>query len=181
MIFLFVATITLRLSSFFFNYIARIFVKPLYNLSENNFPYNNSSTTLLVSEKSKNIYLILLTALSPNIHFYIFRKYKKFSDLFLNSFSSVSFIYENDLNEKTWEIIFDKIKIKETEISCLVIPNLEFVKTQSPNIFTLKRKKIDMFDIYFTHIQTVSRKQQTEKLFFKKTKVNFSFTKKKLP
>lgn len=176
LIFLLVLAITSRLSGYFFNYVARVFVKPLYKVQVRNSPLENAHPFVLVWEKTKGVHIALLAAFNPGLHFYIPRTKKRYIDSFLRLFSSVGFIYVKDLKKDALKIFLKKTQKKEHQIPCLLFPYPKFLEEKSSNKLLKDLKKIKDFDLVFVHIKKVSRKEQIERKHFKRTKVTFTFT-----
>lgn len=176
LIFLLVLAIASRLSGYFFNYVARVFVKPLYKVQVKNSPLENERPFVLVWEKTKGVHIALLAAFNPELHFYVPRTRKRYIDSFLKFFSSVDFIYVKDLKEDALKTFLKKTKKKEHQIPCLLFPYPKFLEEKSSNKLLKDLKKIKDFDLVFVHIKKVSRKEQIERKHFKRTQVTFTFT-----
>lgn len=177
MIFVLVLAIASRLSGYFFNYIARVFVKPLYRAEVKNSPLEQERPFVLVWEKIKGIHIALLAAFNPELHFYIPRTKKRYIDSFMRLFSSVDFIYVKDPQEDALKTFLRKTKKKKHQIPCLLFPYPKFLEEQSSNKLMRELKKIKDFDLVFVHIKKLTRKEQIERKHFKRAKVTFTFSK----
>ncbi|NGX50668.1 MAG: Lysophospholipid transporter LplT [Chlamydiae bacterium] len=178
MIFLMVLVITSRLSGYFFNYLARLFVKPFYRIELRHSPFDQSRPFVLVWEKIKGVHITLLSAFNPKIHFYIPRTKKRFFDSFLRLFSSVSFIYVEDLKEAALKSFIKTISGGRAEIPCLLFPYPKFLEEKSSSKLIRELKKVTKFDLIIVKIHKTSRKNQIERKLFKRAKIRFEFTKK---
>lgn len=176
LIFLMVLIITSRLSGYFFNYLARVFVKPFYNVTIHHPPFDQTRPFVLVWEKIKGVHVTLLSAFNPKIHFYIPRTKKRYIDFFLKLFSSVSFIYVENMKEAALKSFIKKIGRNNGEIPCLLFPYPKFLEEKSSNKLIRELKKVNEFDLIFMTIKKISRKEQIDRKHFKRTKMIFDFT-----
>jgi acyl-[acyl-carrier-protein]-phospholipid O-acyltransferase/long-chain-fatty-acid--[acyl-carrier-protein] ligase len=176
LIFLLVLTIASRLSGYFFNYLARIFIKPLYKVEIKNSPLEQEHPFVLVWEKIRGIHIALLAAFNPELHFYIPRTKKRYIDSFLRLFSSVDFIYEHDPKQNALKTFLKKTKKKKHQIPCLLFPYPKFLEEKSSDKLLKELKKIKDFDLVFVHVKKIARKEQIDRKHFKRTKVTFTFT-----
>lgn len=176
-IFLLVLAIASRLSGYFFNYVARVFVKPLYKVTIKDSPLEQERPFVLVWEKIKGIHIALLAAFNPELHFYIPRTKKRYIDSFLRLFSSIDFIYVKDPQEGALKTFLKKTKKKGHQIPCLLFPFPKFLEEKSSTKLIKELKKIKDFDLVFVHINKVSRKEQIERKHFKRARVTFTFSK----
>ncbi len=174
-IFIFVLAVTSRLSGYFFNYLARIFVKPLYKVEINNSPLGGEKPVVLLWERIKGIHISLLAAFNPELHFYIPRTKKRYIDSFLKFFSAVDFIYVKDLRETALKTFLKKVNKRKHQIPCLLFPYPEFLEEKSSAKLIRELKKIKDFDLVFVHIEKISRKEQIDRKHFKRAKISFSF------
>ncbi|QVL57754.1 MAG: MFS transporter [Simkaniaceae bacterium] len=177
MIFILVLAIASRLSGFFFNYLARVFVRPLYKVEVKNSPLEKESPFVLVWEKIKGIHIVLLAAFNPELHFYIPRTKKRYIDSFLRLFSSIDFIYVKDPREDALKTFLRKTKKRKHQIPCLLFPYPKFLEEKSSNKLVRELKKTKDFDLVFVHIKKLSRKDQIDRKHFKRAKVSFTFSK----
>ena len=177
MIFVLVLAIASRLSGFFFNYLARTFVRPLYKVEVKNSPLEKARPFVLVWEKIKGVHIVLLAAFNPELHFYIPRTKKRYIDSFLRLFSSIDFIYVKDPKEDALKKFLKKTKKRKHQIPCLLFPYPKFLEEKSSNKLVRELKKIKDFDLVFVHINKVSRKDQIDRKHFKRAKVSFTFSK----
>lgn len=173
-----VLMITSRLSGYFFNYLARVFVKPFYNLEIHHSPFDQARPFVLVWEKIKGVQITLLSAFNPQLHFYIPRNKKRYIDSFLRLFSSVSFLYVEDLKEAALKAFIKSMRHDKTEIPCLLFPYPQFLEEKSSNKLIRELKKETAFDLIFLKIQKIPRKEQIDRKHFKRTKITFTFEKK---
>ncbi len=176
MIFVLVLAIASRLSGYFFNYLARTFVSPLYRVEVKDSPLEQERPFVLVWEKIKGIHIALLAAFNPELHFYIPRTKKRYIDSFLRLFSSVDFIYVKDPQEDALKTFLKKTKKKRDQIPCLLFPYPKFLEEKSSNKLLRELKKIKDFDLVFVYIKKLSRKEQIERKHFKRAKVTFTFS-----
>lgn len=176
LIFFLILTITSRLSGFFFNYIARLFVKPFYRVEIKNSPLEEERPFILVWEKIRGVHIALLTAFNPELHFYVPRTKKRYIDSFLRLFSSVDFIYVMDPKEDALKTFLRKTQKKKHQIPCLLFPYPKFFEEKSSNKLLKELKKIKDFDLVFVHIKKVSRSEQIDRKHFKRTRFTFNFS-----
>lgn len=176
MIFILVLAIASRLSGFFFNYLARVFVKPLYKVQLKNSPLEKERPFVLVWEKIKGVHIALLAAFNPELHFYIPRTKKRYIDSFLRLFSSIDFIYVKDPKEDALKIFLKKTKKRKHQIPCLLFPYPKFLEEKASNKLLRELKKIKDFELVFVNIKKISRKEQIERKHFKRSKVSFTFS-----
>ena len=177
-IFLLVLAITSRLSGYFFNYLARIFVKPFYSLEIQDSPFDQSRPFVLVWEKIRGIQITLLATFNPHLHFYIPRTKKRYIDSFFRLFSSVDYLYVADQKEDALKSFIKEIGRDTPEIPCLLFPYPKFLEEKSSNKLIRELKKIQTFDLVFVNIQKIPRKKRLTRKHFKRPKLIFSFTKK---
>jgi acyl-[acyl-carrier-protein]-phospholipid O-acyltransferase/long-chain-fatty-acid--[acyl-carrier-protein] ligase len=176
-IFVMVLSIASRLSGYFFNYLARIFVKPLYRVDIQNSPLDQGLPSVLIWERIKGIHIALLAAFNPELHFYIPRSRKRYIDSFLRLFSSVDFLYVKDPRQDAMKTFVKKVKKTKHQIPCLLFPYPKFLEEKSSSKLVRDLKKVKDFDLVFVKIRKVSRKDQIDRKHFKRAKVTFSFYK----
>jgi len=176
MIFVMVLSIASRLSGYFFNYLARMFVKPLYRVEIQNSPLDKNLPSVLIWERIKGIHIALLAAFNPELHFYIPRSRKRYIDSFLRLFSSVDFLYVKDPRQDALKTFVKKMKKTKHQIPCLLFPYPKFLEEKSSSKLIRELKKIKDFDLVFVKIRKVSRKDQIDRKHFKRAKVTFTFS-----
>lgn len=176
-IFVLVLAISSRLSGYFFNYLARMFVKPLYRVEIKNSPLDQEHPCVLIWERIKGIHIALLAAFNPELHFYIPRSKKRYIDSFLRLFSSVDFLYVKDPRQDALQTFVKKMHRTKHQIPCLLFPYPKFLEEKSSAKLIRDLKKIKEFDLVFVKIRKVSRKEQIDKKHFKRAKVTFTFSK----
>lgn len=176
-IFLMVLGIASRLSGYFFNYLARIFIKPFYRVEVKHSPLDQGLTSVLIWERIKGIHIALLAAFNPELHFYIPQMRKRYVDLFLRLFSSVDFLYVKDPRQDALKIFVEKAKKAKHQIPCLLFPYPKFLEEKSSRKLVRELKKIKDFDLVFVKIRKVSRKDQIDRKHFKRAKITFTFSK----
>ena len=176
--FVMVLALTSRLSGYFFNYLARVFVKPFYNLEIYQAPFEQDRPFVLVWEKIKGVHITLLSAFNPQLHFYVPRTKKRYVDSFLRLFSSVSFIYVEDQKEAALKSFIKKVGRKENEIPCLLFPYPKFLEEKSSTKLIRELKREEAFDLIFVNVQKIPRRKQIDRKHFKRTKLIFKFNKK---
>lgn len=175
-IFIMVLAIASRLSGYFFNYLARMLVKPLYRVDIEDSPLDQETPFVLVWEKIKGIHIALLAAFNPEIHFYIPRCKKRYIDSFLRLFSSVDFIYVKDTKHDALKAFVKQVNRTKHQIPCLLFPYPKFLEEKSSNKLIRELKKIKDFELVFVHIRKLSRRQQIDRKHFKRAKVTFTFS-----
>ncbi|MCB1110761.1 MAG: hypothetical protein KDK64_07235, partial [Chlamydiia bacterium] len=175
-IFAMVLAIASRLSGYFFNYLARIFVKPLYRVEIRNSPLNQEHPTVLIWERIKGIHIALLAAFNPELHFYIPRTRKRYIDSLLRLFSSVDFLYVKDPRQDALQTFVKKVNRTKHQIPCLLFPYPKFLEEKSSEKLIRDLKKVKDFDLIFVKIRKVSRKEQIDRKHFKRAKVTFTFS-----
>jgi len=177
MIFVMVLAIASRISGYFFNYLARIFVRPLYKVNIDNSPLEQSEPFVLVWERIKGIHIALLAAFNPELHFYIPRTRKRYIDSFLKFFSSVDFLYVKDPRQDALKTFIKKVKKTKHQVPCLLFPFPKFLEEKSSEKLVKELRKINDFDLIFVKISKISRKEQIDRKHFKRSQVTFKFSK----
>ncbi|MCB1107559.1 MAG: MFS transporter [Chlamydiia bacterium] len=176
-IFIMVLMISSRLSGYFFNYLARLFVKPLYRVEIKDSPLDQELPCVLIWERIRGIHIALLAAFNPELHFYIPRSKKRYIDSFLRFFSSVDFLYVKDPRQDALKTFVKKVNKTKHQIPCLLFPYPKFLEEKSSAKLVRELKKIKSFDLVFVKIRKVSRKEQIDRKHFKRAQVTFTFSK----
>lgn len=174
-ILLLVLAIASQVSGYFFNILARFFVKPFYKVTIKNFPKEKTAPTILVSERLKGVYIALLSAFNPELHFYLPRSKKRYVDSFFRLFSSVDFIYVKDPKEEGLKAFLKKVHQKKSLTPCLLFPYPKFLESKSSTKLIKDLKKVGKFTVTHVEIKRVSRKEQIDRKHFKRPQVTFSF------
>ncbi|MDJ0652473.1 MAG: MFS transporter [Simkaniaceae bacterium] len=178
MIFVLVLVIASRLSGFFFHYLARTFVKPLYKVEVKNFPLEKERPfVLILREKITGVHIALLAAFNPKLHFYIPRTKKRYMDFFLHFFSSIDFLYVRDLDEEALKNFLHKTKKRKEQTPCLLFPYPKFLEEESLHRWVRELKESKDFDLVFVRINKVARKDQSDWRHFNRSKVSLIFSK----
>lgn len=169
-IFLMVLVITSRFSGYFFNYICRVFIRPLYRVNIEGAPSGEARPFVLVMEKVEKLPIFLLSATNPRLHFYVPREKKRYRDSWIRLFSSVDFLYVENMREGALRAFTKRLKreIDKKEIPCLLLGDPEFLKERS-------LRKIAPFDLKFVKIKKTPRKAQRDRKHFKRTRVAIKF------
>lgn len=178
-IFILILSIASRLSGYFFNYLARLFVKPLYKVEIKGSPLDQTEPAVLVWEKIKGIHIALLAAFNPELHFYIPRSKKRYIDPLFRLFASVDFIYVKDMKTEALESFIRKVSKTKHQIPCLLFPYPNFLEEKASRELIRDLKKIKTFDLVFVHIKKISRKEQIDRKHFKRARVTFTFSKER--
>jgi len=178
LIFLMVLGITSRFSGYFFNYICRVFVRPLYNVEIKQPPKGEGKPFVLVMEQIERLPLCLLSASDPRLHFYIPRERKRYRDSFMKMFSSIDFLYVEDMKESLLRSFVEKLhdELGKEETPCLLFPDPSFLKERSSGKLLRELRKIQTFDLKFVTIQETPRKNQRDRVHFKRPKIVVEFS-----
>jgi len=179
-IFLMVLAITSRFSGFFFNYICRLFIRPFYRVDIKQAPFEEARPFVLVMEKIQKLPIFLLSASDPRLHFYIPREKKRYRDSIMRMFSSVDFLYVENMGESALRSFMKKLEreISKQETPCLLLPDPAFLKEKSSGKLLKELQKIQAFDLKFVTIQKTPRKKQRDRKHFKRTKIVIQFSDK---
>ena len=178
LIFLMVLSITSRFSGYFFNYICRFFVKPLYKVQIKEAPKGKGHPYILVMEQIEKLPICLLSASDPRLHFYIPRERKRYRDSFMKMFSSIDFLYVEDMKESLLRSFVKELQheISKEETPCLLFPDPAFLKERSSGKLLRELRKIQTFDLKFVSIKETPRSKQRDRVHFKRPKIVVEFT-----
>ncbi|WP_420421677.1 MFS transporter [Simkania sp.] len=178
LIFLMVLAVTSRFAGYFFNFICRFFVRPLYNVEIKQPPKGEGRPFVLVMEQIERLPLCLLSASDPRLHFYIPRERKRYRDSFMRMFSSVDFLYVEDMKENLLRSFVQKLhdELDKEETPCLLFPDPSFLKERSSGKLLRELRKIQTFDLKFVTIQETPRKNQRDRVHFKRPKIVVEFS-----
>lgn len=178
LIFVMTLLITSRFSGYFFNYICRLFVKPFYKVEIKTPPSGKGHPFILVMEQIEKLPICLLSANDPRLHFYIPREQKRYKDSFMKLFSSVDFLYVEDMKEHLLRSFIKELKheISKEETPCLLFPHPTFLKEHSSKKLLRELQKIQAFDLKFVTIREIPRSKQHDRLHFKRSKIIVQFS-----
>lgn len=145
LILIFVLVITSHLSGYFFSFLNRLFFNPFFQVKVKNIPFIQHKPCVLLIPDFKRVYLSLLSASNPNLHFYFPKEKKEISDLVFTLFSPIHFLYTEMIPHSVVQAFVKSYKITKEEVPCLLYPffdeTKEIGKVQRLEIFSLEVEK----------------------------------------
>jgi len=180
MILALVIAITSRFSGYFFNFVCRMFVRPFFNVKITKPPHGEGHPYVLVMEPIQLLTIAFLSAKDPRLHFYIPREKKRYRDSFMRLFSSIDFLYVENMRECALETFVKKLEkeISKEETPCLLLPDPQFLKEKSSAKLLKQLHKRHSFDLKYVVIKETPRHKQRDRKHFKRARITISFDEK---
>ena len=133
-----------KLSGYFFNYVARIFIALFYNVKMEHPPFEQKRPFTLILQETTGMHITLLSSFTPYLRFYILHTTQKHIDFLSFLFSSITLTslenYKEDLVQK----------IEKKEVPCFFVSSSKKQLLEEV-LYTLK--KTQSFDLIFVQIQ----------------------------
>ena len=167
LILVFVLVITSHLSGYFFSFLNRFFLNPFFQVKLKNIPFIPHEPCVLLIPDFKRVYLSLLSASNPNLHFYIPKEKKEMSDLIFTLFSPIHFLYTEMIPHSIAHAFTKSYKLNKEEVPCLLYPFFDE---------TSEIRKVQKLDLFSLEVEKSSERMQG-RWYNKRKELIFSFKK----
>lgn len=147
-------------SGIFLNFLSRKIFLKIYQIKLLKSPFDHKNVPLVIMPQSSMTKALLLSSVSENLHFFIFRHQRRFLDIFYNLFSNVTVIYIKNLKTSAVEII--QKKNKENKLPCLLLSkSLKLEDAQ------LHPEAIGDMEALYLHIEKTPSETDKKELVFR--------------